>query len=96
MTILCDKCQFMKKYMTGNKEKVKDLYFIEEDKLDIQEGLYMFYKCEKKQEAVKDPTNCEDFEPLKISSRDNRQSCDTGFENIFSTLSKFGGNWGKK
>jgi hypothetical protein len=65
MGVLCENCRFMKKYCTGNKENVRGIYYYEMEEMDMPKaGLYLFYKCLKKNEPVKDPTKCGDYEPL--------------------------------
>lgn len=65
MTLLCATCRYGKKYCTGNKSSLKGVYHYEMEELDMPDsGLYLFYKCLKRKENVKDPTKCEDYEPL--------------------------------
>ncbi len=66
MAVLCETCRYGKKYCTGNKENVRGIYYYEMEELDMPDaGLYMFYKCMKRKEPVRDPTECGDYEPLQ-------------------------------
>lgn len=65
MAVLCETCRYRKKYCTGSKENLRGIYHYEMEELDMPNaGLYLFYRCMKTGEPVKDPTSCDDYEPV--------------------------------
>jgi hypothetical protein len=64
MEVLCEECRFRRKFCTGNKENVKDIYHYPLREMDIPEsGLYIFYKCALTGNPVKNPAKCKKYEP---------------------------------